>query len=45
MALFMKALNYANLNNRVSTVYSTNEAEKMLKVHCKSTILFMKEIK
>ena len=39
-----KAINAANLNNSVSTVFTIDEVGKTMDVHCKSTILFIPTI-
>lgn len=39
-----KAINAANLNNSVTTVFTINEVEKTMDVHCKSTVLLVPSI-
>ena len=43
-ARLKKAINGANLNNSVMTVYTIDEAGNNVDVHCKSTILFVPQI-
>ena len=43
-ARLKKAINDANLNNRVITIYTIDEAGSNVNVHCKSTILFIPQI-
>lgn len=39
-----KAINEANLNNSVTTVFTIDDSGKEMDVHCKATILFVREI-
>ncbi|MBO7553757.1 MAG: hypothetical protein J6T82_06970 [Bacteroidaceae bacterium] len=39
-----KAINYSNLNMSVTTVYTIDEEEKTMDVHCKMTTVFTPEI-
>ena len=43
-ARLKKAINGANLNNTVTTVYTIDEEAKTVDVHSKSTILFIPQI-
>lgn len=44
LARLKKAINSANLNNSVMTIYTIDEAGGTVDVHCKSTILFVPQI-
>lgn len=44
LSCLRRAINGANLNTSVITVYTTDEAGSNVDVHCKATILFIPQI-